>query len=192
MPEKQTRGWHTRSAERAGRVLEKCRRRRAASVSDVEDLRNVATRMATEIDRLHGVIRAKAERLQAAAEMPAWVRETTHVVIEQRGGRVITASGLDLQDWWRNGRIGEVFDDNAAEPCHVTDVGLFHLHLTYVDEAGAYWEHRGDWQYDEPLMWRVEEPGGTTMSVPEFLADVLARGPLTPAPRPVPAAEATA
>ncbi|MGW1998501.1 hypothetical protein [Embleya sp. NPDC001921] len=149
---------------------------------------NARVEAVAEIDRL----RSENERLRAAAEMPGWVRETTHVVVEQRGGRVITASGLDLQDWWRTGRIGEVFDDYAAEPCHITDVGLFHLYLTYVDGAGAYWEHRGDWQYDEPLMLRVDEPGGPSTSVPEFLADVLARGPLTPAPRPAPASEAPA
>jgi len=162
------------------------------SVERLEQVRRAATtelerELLAEIDLTFRLVRrAEMDKYEAAGRMPAWVRETTQVVIQLRGGRVLAASGLDWQDWWHSGTVDEAFEAQAESPCHLTTAapgGVFDLGGAYTDRKGVRWAHRGDWQYDEPLMWRVDERGRVVGGEPEFLGDILSeRGPLAPVP----------
>ncbi|MGW1998532.1 phiSA1p31-related protein [Embleya sp. NPDC001921] len=176
-----------------------------APVMSVERLEQVRRAASTDLERellaeidlaFRLVRRAEMDKYEAAGRTPDWVRETTQVLIELRGGRVLSASGQDWQEWWANGTVDTAFETEIDEPCHLTSgapSGMFDLSGVYADRDGCRWAHQGDWQYDEPLLWRVNEHGEAVGEEPEFLGDVLSEhGPLTRLPQDPPVAEAPA
>jgi hypothetical protein len=151
-----------------------------------------------EVDLLRRLVhRAEMDKHEVAGRVPEWVRETTHVAIELSGGRVLTASGLDWQEWWDCGIVAEAIEAQVDEASHILAVEVFDLSVPYVDIRGYHWAHHGDWQYDEPLMRQVDERDRLTAQFGqadwEPLGDLRSHhGPLTPVPRPAPTAEASA